>query len=252
MKEKSIAIIPARYQSKRFPGKPLAKILGKSLIQRTYENAKLCQSLEDIYIATDNEDIRKEVLGFGAKVIMTSPDCPTGTDRIIEALEKEKALEQASIIINIQGDEPCTSPKSIDKLIATLIKHPHIPMATPVYPLLKQEDIKNPSIVKCLGDINGKALYFSRSPIPYPQNEKYSSYMGHLGIYGFRKDFLKTYSQLSKTPLQQSEDLEQLKVLEHGYDIELVLVEEEEDLGVNIPEDIKKVEAFLCKQNTSS
>ena len=253
-KSKVLAMIPARYGSVRFPGKILAPILGKSLIQRTYENARQCELLDEIIIATDDMRIFEHVTSFGAKAVMTSPDCPTGTDRMAEALDKLPHLQDYPIVINIQGDEPCLNPNAISKVVQILIDNPEAVMSTAVVKLTSEEDIRDPSIPKCIFDKHGNALYFSRSLIPVNNRGQYSpkaTYYGHLGIYAFRQHFLKQYGKLPATPLQQIEELEQLKVLEHGYGIKVAIVEEF-SVGVNHPEDIKKVEQYLCKQNTSS
>lgn len=247
-----IGIIPARFASTRFPGKPLAKIQGKSLIQRTYENASRCTTLEDIIIATDDKRIYDHGLDFGAHVVMTSPDCLTGTDRLAEVIRKTPSLDSVEIIVNIQGDEPCLDPSILTLVGHVLEETPNAAMATAITPL-KEEDALNTSVTKCVIDQKGYALYFSRALIPGGKNLKFNPsfcYYKHLGIYAYRREFLLLYSQLSPTPLQLAEDLEQLKVLEHGYKIATATVHGEW-FDVNIPEDIQKVEKLLCKQNTS-
>lgn len=238
----AVAIIPARYGSERFPGKPLVPILGKSLIQRTYEQVKKCPSLRMVCVATDDARIFHHVQGFGGEVFLTSSDCPTGTDRIA-ALVEEQRIEDA-YIINVQGDEPCVRPEDIEKLCALL--KTSVPMATLITPLKEVEEASLSSIVKCVCNQKGEALYFSRSKIPFN-----GVCYRHLGIYGFQRSFLLKYARLPATPLQQAEDLEQLKVLEHGYPIHVRVVEEPGP-EVNRPEDIVKVEQYLCKQNSSS
>lgn len=252
-KQKVLGIIPARYASTRFPGKLLAPLLNKTLIQHTYENARKSQTIDKIVIATDDIRIYNHAKTFNAEVVMTSTECPTGTDRLGEALAKHPELQSYSIIINIQGDEPCLPPQAIDKVIHILQANPDAHMATAAVKL-KAEDAHHTSVVKCVFDKNGNALYFSRSLIPGNKTGKQIkgiSYYQHVGIYAFRKDFLLQYAQLPPTPLQQSEDLEQLKVLEHGYKIKVAIVESEV-IGVDHFEDIKKVELLLCKQNTFS
>lgn len=251
---KVIGVIPARYASSRFPGKILAPILGKTLIQRTYECVKECILLDAIVIATDDARIYNHVSEFGAYPVMTSPECPTGTDRIIEALKKEKNLQDASIIINIQGDEPCISPKVIQQVGQLLINDPSAVMSTAAVQLESQSELESTSVVKCAVDQQHNALYFSRAPIGLGHNSLWRPHFPvyrHMGIYGFRKEFLLHYGELPQTPLQKAEDLEQLKVLEHGYRIKVALVDHF-SIGVDIPDDIKKVEQWLCKQNTSS
>jgi 3-deoxy-manno-octulosonate cytidylyltransferase (CMP-KDO synthetase) len=250
---KVVGLIPARYGSTRFPGKPLAEILGKSLIQRTYESSKNCTLLDDIYVATDDDRISTHVLSFGGKVVMTSSNCPTGSDRLIEAVQTDERLKDVDIIINIQGDQPCIETEVIEKVIELLIEDPSAHMSTAIMRIETELEANNPSVVKCSVDKNGHALYFSRALIPAGLKGFNPSltYFKHIGIYGYRKDFLLKYGELEQTPLQIAEDLEQLKVLEHGYKIKTALVESH-SLSVDNPEDINKVELQLCKQNTYS
>ncbi len=250
---KIIGVIPARYGSTRFPGKPLVEIKGKSLIQRTYENAAKCASFDSIIIATDDKRIYEHADSFGADVVMTSSDCLTGTDRVLEAINNIKDnIDDSAIIVNVQGDEPCISPDTINTIIEALIKNPDAVMATAASKITDIADLKDPSVVKCALDTAGNALYFSRSCIPYVRNpKKMSTHHRHLGIYAFRKEFLLKYSQLAPTPLQLAEDLEQLKILERGYKIKVAIVEDS-DIGVNTPDDAKKLEKILCNQNSYS
>lgn len=239
----AVGIIPARYASSRFPGKPLALILGKSLLQRTYEQALQCCNLDAVAIATDDPRIEEHARAFGAPVIMTSPTCPTGTERVAEAIAH---YPEATFVVNIQGDEPCLSPYTIEALVESLIVDPESVVSTPI--IRVSSPPLSPSVVKVVTDINGHALYFSRNPIPAnPEGPFYR----HIGLYAFRRDFLLHYPRLAPTPLQQAEDLEQLKILEHGYKIHTVIVDTA-GIEVNHPEDIKKVEEYLCKQNSSS
>ncbi len=251
---KIIGIIPARYSSTRFPGKMLATILGVSLIQRTYENAKKCLTLKELIVATDDQRIFDHVMGFGGKVVMTSPECPSGTDRLAEAIRTNAFLADADIIVNIQGDEPCIDPHTITKVALLLNSDPEAAMSTAVVKLTSRENAANASVVKCVMDQNHNALYFSRNLIPAGRSQQFRlgiTYYHHVGIYAFRRDFLQHYAELEPTPLQLAEDLEQLKVLEHGYRIKTAIVDHE-SIGVDQPEDIKKIEEILCKQNTSS
>ena len=243
---KVIGIIPARYGSTRLPGKPLLKIAGKSLIQRTYENAKQCKSLDQVIVATDDVRIADHVLGFDGEVVMTSPACATGTDRIVEALTQGN-LSKAEIVINIQGDEPALEIAVIEKVIAILKADKEAVVSTAVVKLESAEDAVNPSVVKCVIDQEGHALYFSRSLIPGGKTGVWRpeiTYYKHLGIYGYRTAFLQEYSQLEQTPLQIAEDLEQLKILENGYKIAVAVVNSNA-IGVDTPEDIKKIEKYL-------
>jgi 3-deoxy-manno-octulosonate cytidylyltransferase (CMP-KDO synthetase) len=251
---KAIAIIPSRYESQRFPGKPLIKIAGKSLIQRTYENALHCKCLDDVIVATDDQRILEHVESFGGKVVMTSENCKTGTDRLVEVLDNTNLCDEASIILNIQGDEPCLSHQVISDVIALLRNAGEAIMGTAAAPLSSLEEAARPSIVKCVLDKYGNALYFSRALIPSAKTmEKLENSViyRHLGIYAFRKEFLSRYGELPPTPLQMAEDLEQLKVLEHGYRIKVAIVDDVA-IGIDTPEDISKIEKILCKQNTFS
>jgi len=240
-----IGIIPARYGSTRFPGKPLALILGKTLIERTYIQAKKCSLLDAVVIATDDQRIFDCAKGFGADVVMTSPSCLNGTERLWDAVKNNSELLSADIYVNIQGDEPTVEPETIAALVRALKENPNECMATLVTRLTDPEKIASPSICKCVFNTAGHALYFSRSPIPFQMTS--SNVYKHIGLYAYRSDFLKTYVTLQNTPLQIAEDLEQLKVLEHGYKI-IVSEVGSDALDVNTQEDIQKVEDYLCKQ----
>jgi len=244
--------IPARYQSSRLPGKPLVKLDGeKTLIQLTYENAAKCPYFDQLIVATDDKRIFDHVVAFGGKAVMTSVECPTGTDRLVEALEMDAFGDEQSIIINIQGDAPCLEPHIFSQVIRLLEDHPEDVMSTAAVPITSKEEALSPSIVKCVMDKNGHALYFCRGLIPTGSYNPDQVYYHHLGIYGFRKKFLLHYPSLSPTPLMLAEDLEQLKVLEHGYGIRIAVVESE-SFGVDTPQDVEKIKKLLCKKNTSS
>lgn len=249
-----VAIIPARYASTRFPGKPLVQIKGKTLIQRTYENAKRCKLIDKIIVATDDQRIFDHVVAFGGDVIMTPVDLPTGSDRLAYVVERDKALEQSEMILNVQGDEPCLDPEVLTQLIEILRNDPEAVMSTCAFKLENEEEAGNPNSPKCVVDQKGNALYFSRALIPGGRSLKFDHDIPvykHVGIYAFRPHFLLQYGKLPMTPLQRAEDLEQLKVLEHGYKIKVAIVKSV-SADVNTPEDIKKVELELCKQNSSS
>lgn len=248
-----IGMIPARFGSTRFPGKPLVKISGKTLLQRTYENALRASSLTALIVVTDDQRIFDHVKNFGGQAIMTDPTCPSGTDRIAEAINAFPELKKANVIMNIQGDEPCISPKIINDVADVLAQDPLAQMSTAVTRLHLKEDAENPSVVKCVIDGSQNAIYFSRALIPSCKNGQWNPdqiYYRHIGIYGYRPPFLMTYQQLTPSILQMAEDLEQLKALEHGYRIKVV-IGDHESIGVDTPEDILKVEQWLCKQNTS-
>ncbi len=227
----------------------LAPILGKTLLQRTYECAKEAKTLKRLVIATDDERILEHAKSFGAECYMTSVDCLNGTVRLVDAIKTYPELSTGDIYVGIQGDRPCIHYTAIDKIVNALIDHPHDVMATPITQISNSCEIENPASVKCVLDRNGYALYFSRRPIPYSKDG--AACFKHVGIYAFRKDFLLKYVELSDTPLQLMEDLEQLKVLEHGFRIKTVQIGEE-DPSVDYPDDIHKVEKWLCKQNISS
>ncbi|HEV8051082.1 MAG TPA: 3-deoxy-manno-octulosonate cytidylyltransferase [Parachlamydiaceae bacterium] len=249
-----IGIIPARYGSSRFPGKPLVEILGKSLIQHTYESTKRCKELDELIVATDDQRIYDHVKNFGGNVVMTPVDCETGSDRLAFVLQNDPRLQKAEIIINVQGDEPCLDPTVISALIKALRSDPTAVMSTAVVSLDNEDEALSPSEVKCVLSLDNTVLYFSRSLIPGSLKAGYQKaipYYKHLGIYAYRPDFLLKYAKLPMTPLQMAEDLEQLKVLENGYKIKAAIVKSA-NAGVNTPEDIKKVEQELCKQNTFS
>ncbi len=249
-----IGMIPARFDSKRFPGKPLALIAGKTLIQRTYESVKRCTTLSSLVVATNDQRIFDHVRSFGGEVCMTSYDCPTGTDRLVDAIQQRGDVSDQAIIINIQGDEPCIEPEVVDAVAKTLMQDTEAVMSTAVVRIKSEEEARNPSIVKCVMDDRQYALYFSRAMIPYNRNGQYGAdviYYHHLGLYAYRKPFLLKYATLPMGMLQQVEDLEQLKVLEHGYKIKVAVVNSK-SIGVDTPEDIKRVENIICKQNTSS
>lgn len=247
-----IGIIPARFASTRFPGKPLVNIGGKSLLQWTYENAKKIALLSELVVATDDLRIFEHAKTFGAKAFMTSETCQNGTERLAEVIEKEPHYKNASAIVNIQGDEPCICPKGIEKTIELLLSDKEAHMATLATPLLSEKELHSSSIVKCVFDLKSTALYFSRSVIPslvgHERKEALTHYK-HIGLYVYRPDFLLKLQKLSDTPLQKAENLEQLKVLEHGYKIKMALTDKE-SFGVDHPEDLEKIEQRLCAQNT--
>lgn len=239
---KHLIVIPARYASSRFPGKMLAKVKGKTLLQHTFENACKSKLTDNIIIATDHKRIQEHALEIGAEVVMTSINCPNGTHRTYEAIQKHPKVSSKTIILNVQGDEPLINPRSFDRLCEALDQDPKLPMATLAAPFECYEEAKDPSNVKCLFDVEGNALYFSRNIIPHTKDPK--KIYHHLGIYAFRKSFLETYDKLKHTPLQKLEDLEQLKALEQGYKIK-VIIEKKPSFGVDVPADIKKLEKRL-------
>ncbi|KAL9346043.1 hypothetical protein Peur_060896 [Populus x canadensis] len=245
-----VGIIPARYASSRFEGKPLVNILGKPMIQRTWERAKLATTLDHIVVATDDEKIAECCRGFGADVVMTSESCRNGTERCNEALQKLD--KKYDVVVNIQGDEPLIEPEIIDGIVKSLQATPDAVFSTAVTSL-KPEDAFDPNRVKCVVDNQGYAIYFSRGLIPYNKSGKVNPqfpYLLHLGIQSYDAKFLKIYPELQPTPLQLEEDLEQLKVLENGYKMKVIKVDHEAH-GVDIPEDVEKIETLMREQNLS-
>lgn len=246
-----IGMIPARFASTRFPSKLLHSILGKPLIQHTLENAIESGLFDLLCLATDDERIAEVGEKLGVRVCMTSEDCVSGTDRIAQAVQTFSPLPpEDAVIVNIQGDEPCIHHRTLRSVIEVLQNDPQSVMSTAAAPLASEGDFLDPSIVKCVRDRSGHALYFSRAPIPYSRNPGQVP-LQHMGIYAYRLHFLNHYGELAPTPLQKAEDLEQLKVLEHGFRIQVAVVEEP-SIGVDEPSDIPKVEQHLCKQNFSS
>jgi len=244
-----IGIIPARYQSSRFPGKPLAMIYDKSMIQRVYEQATNASSLLSVVVATDDERIFEHVVSFGGHAVMTSEKHNTGTERCLEASRKLYPSIKFDVILNIQGDEPLIAPDLIDCLCSEFAKK-NTQIATMAKVLKNMEDVKNPNVVKLVMNNNNRALYFSRFAIPYIRNSKdnYSNFYQHIGIYAYRKDILNKICKLKPTALEQAESLEQLRWLENGYSIN-VGITDTESLAVDVPDDILKVEAYIRKHN---
>ena len=231
-------IIPARYRSSRFPGKPLAIITGKPLVQRVYEQAKQAKLLQRLVIATDDERIYTACQNFGAEVHMTSPHHQTGTERVAEVA---KNLE-TPVIINIQGDEPLLQGEMIDSLVRTL-QDESIPMATLAAKVTDLNRKQDKDVVKVVWNVKEYALYFSRSPLPFQAADYFWQ---HIGIYGYQKGFLLKFQGLPVSWLEKSEGLEQLRALENGYKIKIVKTSFP-TLSVDTPEDIIKVEKFLKK-----
>jgi len=229
---KIAGIIPARYASQRFPGKPLALIDGQPMIRRVYEQALKAASLSSLAVATDDERIAEVVVGFGGRCIMTSDQHPSGTDRCAEAAAH---FEDAEAIINIQGDEPRIHPEQIDQVAALLEQSAEI--ATLARHVTDFNEAYHPNIVKVVTDLRGRALYFSRSPIPSASD---NGFLHHVGIYGFRTDILMTITRLKPGPLEIKERLEQLRWLENGYNI-MVGITKLTSISVDTPEDLKKL-----------
>lgn len=239
---KSVAIIPARYGSTRFPGKVLAELEGKPIIRWVYEKAS-ASIADEVYVATDDEKVFAAVEAFGGKAVMTSAAHPSGTDRIREAAGK--MCPDAEIIVNVQGDEPLIPTSVIDKLISCMKSDKSIEMATVAVPSPRSEIEGNPNIVKAVVDSRNFALYFSRSPVPFLRagGEDMPLYR-HWGIYAYHRDTLEKFVSLPESPLEKCEKLEQLRALENGIRI-YVVIADCESIGVDTPEDLETVKKFL-------
>ena len=233
---KVLCVIPARYASTRLPGKPLLDIAGKPMICRVYDRAIQAKCVSETIVATDDERIITVVESNGGKAMMTRSDHSTGTDRLAEVAE---AFSDVDLIINVQGDEPLIEPSLIDELAAVFEADSELKMATVKTPMTNRTEIENPNNVKVVTDKAGYALYFSRSVVPYPRNTGCPVYK-HIGIYAYKRDFLLTYAKMESTLLEQSESLEQLRALEHGYRIKVVETTAR-FVGVDTVEDLDKV-----------
>jgi 3-deoxy-manno-octulosonate cytidylyltransferase (CMP-KDO synthetase) len=230
-----LGVIPARFASSRFPGKALTKIAGKTMLQHVFERSSSARYLSKVIVATDDDRIAEAARKFGASVRMTRADHLSGTDRVAEVA----SAESAEVIVNIQGDEPLIDPDAIDAAALLLLDDPDVPMGTLKKQIQDPGEITNPNVVKVVTDHNGRAIYFSRSPIPYCR-EGTSAHYKHIGLYVYRRDFLLAYSDLPVGPLEKAEKLEQLRALENGYAIR-VAETEYESLGVDTPADLDRV-----------
>ena len=238
-----LGVLPARWGSTRFPGKPLHLIAGKPLIQHVWERCQQCRRLDEILVATDDVRILEAVFSFGGTAVMTSPDHPTGTDRIAEAV---RAVPRATHIVNIQGDEPLIDPALIDELAATMINEPSLDMATAANPLDPADPaVGDPNVVKVVTALDGRALYFSRSPLPFFRNPVAGlPVLRHKGIYAYRRAFLERFVTWPPSPLEQAESLEQLRALENGATIQVLLTADTSP-GVDTPEQAAFIEVLL-------
>jgi 3-deoxy-manno-octulosonate cytidylyltransferase (CMP-KDO synthetase) len=234
---KILGVVPARFGSSRFPGKVLASLAGKSMLQHVYERASLATYLTSLLIATDDERVAAEARRFGARVRMTRGDHRSGTDRVAEVA----SADAAGIIVNIQADEPLIDPAAIDAAILPLVHDPDIQMCTLRKRIEDPREITDPHVVKVIADRTGDAIYFSRSPIPYrPLPDGGTPYYKHIGLYVYRREFLLAYPALPVGPLEEAERLEQLRALENRHPIRVVETEYE-SLGVDTPEDLERV-----------
>jgi len=237
-----IGIIPARYASTRFPGKPLADIKGKSMIQRVYEQSKKASILSELYVATDDVRIEEHVKSFGGNVVMTPAECRNGTERCFEALKKINKKKEDVVVINIQGDEPFIHPEQIEK-VASLFKNKHVGIATLIKKISTTEELTNSNIVKVVVNKDKEAIYFSRFPIPFYRDKKNDDalklhdYYKHIGMYAYREDILAKLISLKQTPCETAESLEQLRWIENAFSIQTEITEFE-SIAVDTKEDL--------------
>ena len=244
MPSKVVGVIPSRYPAQRFPGKPLALIAGVPMVVRVIRQAQKAKKLTEVWVATDDRRIAEAVQRAGAKAVMTPASCKSGTDRIAYAVKGKKI----DIVVNIQGDEPVIAPSAIDAAVEVLQKDKKALMSTVVIPLSNEKEWKDPNIVKAVLTPKGDVLYFSRSPIPFPRDGggvPRGAYK-HMGLYGYRPQWLQTMAKLKPTPLELTEKLEQLRAMENGVMLRAA-VKKVESIAVDVPADVKKVEAYLKK-----
>lgn len=256
---RTLAVLPSRFQATRFPGKPLAPIAGKPMIQRVFEAASKAPGVDLVVVATDDARIADAVRGFGGRAVMTDPSLPSGTDRTAAALG---ILETEGLafdcVLNIQGDEPAMHPETVAGVVSLMAEQPDLPMGTAACPFSQADEIFNPNAVKVVVDDRKRALYFSRSPIPYVRNSsvfepdfrpwlapgQLALFQRHLGLYAYRPEALRAFTKLAPHPLEQTEMLEQLRALAAGIPIG-VAATPHLSLGVDVPADVAPVEALL-------
>ncbi len=235
----AIALLPARYASTRFPAKPLAKETGKFLIQHVYEQASLAKRISQVIVATDDARIEEAVKSFGGTVVMTSPDHPNGTSRLAEVAASLNDANDDTIFVNVQGDEPEIDPGCIDQVVDVLDHSGRASIGTLASPFADDEDPSDPNLVKVVCDRTGHALYFSRACVPFDRDNDTSGLppipLKHIGLYAYRKSFLAEYVQLPPTPLEQAEQLEQLRALEHGKSIAVGIAAFSTHPGIDTP-----------------
>ncbi len=238
-----LVVIPARHASSRFPGKPLALIAGKPMIQHVVERVRIAKLPSRIVVATEDQRIKEAVEKFGAEAVLTRHDHRTGTDRIAEVA----AHLAADIYINVQGDEPLINPGTVDAVAAAMAEDESIQLATPCSAITQQKEIMDPNVVKVVQDFDGNALYFSRAPIPWVRDtgaKVAASHRKHIGLYGCRRDVLLEYPTLPPGELERIEQLEQLRWLENGFRIHMVETEYDA-ISVDVPADVERVEKLL-------
>ena len=249
---KILGVIPARFASSRFPGKPLADLLGKSMVERVYRQCVKSKALTDVVIATDHKTIYDHVIEFGGHASLTSDQHPSGTDRCYETLAQQK--QAYDFVVNVQGDEPFIDPGQIDLLCASLDKDTEL--ATLIQKITTLEQLLAPTEAKVVLNHKREAMYFSRSPIPFVQKQaqedwlKHNIFYRHMGLYAYRSDILKAITQLPVSPLEKAESLEQLRWIENGYRIKTVETDAEEGMCVDTPEDLEKAREYLRRVGT--
>jgi 3-deoxy-manno-octulosonate cytidylyltransferase (CMP-KDO synthetase) len=238
----TVAVIPARYASTRIPGKALADIAGRPMIEHVYRRASECRNVDAVIVATDDERIAHAVRQFGGDVRLTSPNHPTGTDRLAEVA----AYLDCDLVVNIQGDEPLIEPSAVDAAIEPFREDPSLSMASACLRFANAADAADPNVVKVVTNRMGFALYFSRARIPFPRGtqEPGAGPFKHIGLYVYRREFLLRLASLAPTPLERSESLEQLRVLEHGFSIKMVETSHD-SIGVDTPDDLERVRRLL-------
>jgi 3-deoxy-manno-octulosonate cytidylyltransferase (CMP-KDO synthetase) len=241
VQSKILGVIPARYASSRFPGKALALLDSRTMLEHVYERVSMARYLSNVVIATDDERICDEARRFGARVRMTSPDHLSGTDRVAEVAS---AFPEAELVVNIQGDEPLIDPGAIDAALFPLLDDPGIPMGTLKKRIEDPREISDPNVVKVVTDHFGNAIYFSRSAIPHTRDPGDFACFKHTGLYVYRREFLMGYSELPVGPLEKAEKLEQLRALENGFTIRVVETDYE-SFGVDTPADLERVQTLL-------
>jgi 3-deoxy-manno-octulosonate cytidylyltransferase (CMP-KDO synthetase) len=244
------ALIPARYASTRLPGKPLSTICGKPMIQHVFERAAACRRLSKVVVATDDSRILEAVRSFGGNCILTGTHHQSGTDRLAEAADI-LGLAQDDIIVNIQGDEPLLDDAMIEALAGAIVSPPHCEMATLAYRSQSEQEFVDPNVVKVVVDHNGKALYFSRAPIPFHRAEPVRSFLKHLGFYAYRRNFLEKFTSLPAGKLEEIEKLEQLRALENGFSIRVAL-SPVDSVAVDTPEDLIRAAALMSARRKAS
>ena len=244
-----VCIIPSRYESSRFPGKPLADLCGKPMIQHVYERVLKAGSVSFAAVATDDERIFRAVQAFGGRAVMTAARHRSGTDRIAEAVDA-LGLDDDALVVNIQGDQPLFEPAQVDEVVGPLLDDPAVPMSTLIYRIVREEEITHPNAVKVVFDDRLFALYFSRATVPFVRDRGLrADYYKHHGIYAYRRAFLRTFTTLPEGILERLEALEQLRALEHGHRIRVVITAHD-SVEVDTPEELERVRRIILGEET--